>query len=52
MIAFMQPRANPEVHGDPGHALVDGAQLLSTGRFEYLTGELRLIAPAAGRSLA
>ena len=41
-----------EVHHDPDHALVDGAQSLSLEQFEQLMGELRLIASAVGRRLA
>jgi 3-deoxy-7-phosphoheptulonate synthase len=41
-----------EVHNDPDHALSDGAQSLDPGQFEQLMGELRIIAPAIGRSVA
>jgi 3-deoxy-7-phosphoheptulonate synthase len=40
-----------EVHHDPDHALSDGAQTLSFGQFRDLMGQLRLIAPAVGRTL-
>ena len=40
-----------EVHGDPDHALSDGAQSLYPEQFDRLMGELRVIAPAIGRSL-
>jgi 3-deoxy-7-phosphoheptulonate synthase len=41
-----------EVHNDPEHALSDGAQSLHFPQFEQLMKELRLIAPAVGRSIA
>jgi len=41
-----------EVHNDPEHALSDGAQSLHFEQFEQLMKELRLIAPAVGRSIA
>jgi 3-deoxy-7-phosphoheptulonate synthase len=40
-----------EVHPDPDHALSDGAQSLRPEQFEALMGQLRMIAPAVGRSL-
>ncbi len=40
-----------EVHCDPDHALSDGAQSLFPVQFEQLMGELRIIAPAIGRSI-
>jgi len=40
-----------EVHNDPEHALSDGAQSLDFSQFEELMGQLRMIAPAVGRSL-
>jgi 3-deoxy-7-phosphoheptulonate synthase len=40
-----------EVHCDPDHALSDGAQSLFPGQFERLMAELRIIAPAIGRSI-
>jgi 3-deoxy-7-phosphoheptulonate synthase len=40
-----------EVHPDPDHALSDGAQSLLPEQFEELMGQLRMIAPAVGRSL-
>src|SRR6266436_147245 len=40
-----------EVHNDPDHALSDGAQSLDPAQFAQLMGELRIIAPAIGRSL-
>jgi 3-deoxy-7-phosphoheptulonate synthase len=40
-----------EVHCDPDHALSDGAQSLYPGQFERLMAELRIIAPAIGRSI-
>ena len=40
-----------EVHCDPDHALSDGAQSLFPAQFERLMAELRLIAPAIGRSI-
>jgi 3-deoxy-7-phosphoheptulonate synthase len=41
-----------EVHNDPEHALSDGAQSLHFEQFEQLMVELRMIAPAVGRSIA
>lgn len=40
-----------EVHDDPDHALSDGAQSLHPGQFEELMGQLRIIAPAVGRTI-
>jgi 3-deoxy-7-phosphoheptulonate synthase len=40
-----------EVHPDPDHALSDGAQSLRPEQFEELMGQLRIIAPAVGRTL-
>ncbi|HLI85584.1 MAG TPA: 3-deoxy-7-phosphoheptulonate synthase [Bryobacteraceae bacterium] len=40
-----------EVHPDPVHALSDGAQSLPPEQFEELMAQLRMIAPAVGRSL-
>jgi 3-deoxy-7-phosphoheptulonate synthase len=40
-----------EVHCDPDHALSDGAQSMYPGQFERLMAELRIIAPAIGRSI-
>ncbi len=40
-----------EVHSDPDHALSDGAQSLFPGQFDRLMAELRIIAPAIGRSI-
>ncbi|HXA52382.1 MAG TPA: hypothetical protein VNV86_18825, partial [Candidatus Acidoferrum sp.] len=40
-----------EVHPDPERALSDGAQSLFPEQFEELMGQLRLIAPAVGRTL-
>ena len=40
-----------EVHCDPDRALSDGAQSLYPVQFEQLMGELRIIAPAIGRSI-
>jgi 3-deoxy-7-phosphoheptulonate synthase len=40
-----------EVHNDPEHALSDGAQSLYPEQFEKLMGELRMIAPAVGRTI-
>jgi 3-deoxy-7-phosphoheptulonate synthase len=40
-----------EVHPDPDHALSDGAQSLRPDQFEELMGQLRMIAPAVGRTL-
>ncbi len=40
-----------EVHPDPDHALSDGAQSLHPEQFEELMRQLRIIAPAVGRSI-
>jgi 3-deoxy-7-phosphoheptulonate synthase len=40
-----------EVHHDPERALSDGAQSLFPEQFEQLMGELRMIAPAVGRTI-
>jgi 3-deoxy-7-phosphoheptulonate synthase len=40
-----------EVHPDPDRALSDGAQSLRPDQFEELMGQLRMIAPAVGRSI-
>jgi len=40
-----------EVHNDPEHALSDGAQSLFPEQFDSLMKELRMIAPAVGRTL-
>jgi 3-deoxy-7-phosphoheptulonate synthase len=40
-----------EVHPDPDHALSDGAQSLRPEQFQELMGQLRMIAPAVGRSI-
>ena len=40
-----------EVHCDPDHARSDGAQSLFPAQFERLMAELRVIAPAIGRSI-
>jgi 3-deoxy-7-phosphoheptulonate synthase len=40
-----------EVHHDPEHALSDGAQSLFPDQFEDLMKELRMIAPAVGRTI-
>jgi 3-deoxy-7-phosphoheptulonate synthase len=40
-----------EVHSDPDHALSDGAQSLLPSQFDRLMAELRIIAPAIGRSI-
>ena len=40
-----------EVHPDPDHALSDGAQSLRPQQFEELMGQLRMIAPAVGRTV-
>jgi 3-deoxy-7-phosphoheptulonate synthase len=40
-----------EVHNDPDRALSDGAQSLFPIQFEHLMAELRIIAPAIGRSI-
>ena len=41
-----------EVHGNPDKALSDGAQSLFPGQFRDLMNELRIIAPAVGRTMA
>jgi 3-deoxy-7-phosphoheptulonate synthase len=41
-----------EVHHDPDHALSDGPQSLYPAQFAKLMTELRMIAPAVGRSIA
>jgi 3-deoxy-7-phosphoheptulonate synthase len=41
-----------EVHPDPDHALSDGAQSLRFDQFEELMSQLRIIAPAVGRSMS
>ncbi len=40
-----------EVHSDPDHALSDGAQSLFPQQFDRLMAELRIIAPAIGRTI-
>src|SRR5207247_6723269 len=40
-----------EVHHDPDHALSDGAQSMFPSQFDRLMAELRIIAPAIGRSI-
>ena len=40
-----------EVHPDPDHALSDGAQSMFPHQFDRLMAELRIIAPAIGRSI-
>jgi 3-deoxy-7-phosphoheptulonate synthase len=40
-----------EVHHDPDHALSDGAQSLRPAQFAELMQQLRLIAPAVGRTV-
>jgi 3-deoxy-7-phosphoheptulonate synthase len=40
-----------EVHHDPDHALSDGAQSLFPKQFTELMDQLRIIAPAVGRSI-
>jgi energy-coupling factor transporter ATP-binding protein EcfA2 len=40
-----------EVHCDPDKAMSDGAQSLFPGQFDRLMAELRIIAPAIGRSI-
>jgi 3-deoxy-7-phosphoheptulonate synthase len=40
-----------EVHPDPDRALSDGAQSLYPNQFEELMGQLRIIAPAVGRTV-
>lgn len=41
-----------EVHPDPERAASDGAQSLYPEQFTELMGQLRMIAPAVGRSIA
>jgi 3-deoxy-7-phosphoheptulonate synthase len=40
-----------EVHPDPDHALSDGAQSLRPEQFQELMAQLRMIAPAVGRTV-
>ena len=40
-----------EVHCDPDHAWSDGAQSMYPAQFDRLMAELRIIAPAIGRSI-
>lgn len=40
-----------EVHSDPDHARSDGAQSMYPEQFDRLMAELRIIAPAIGRSI-
>ena len=40
-----------EVHTDPDHALSDGAQSMYPAQFDRLMAELRIIAPAIGRTI-
>ncbi len=40
-----------EVHPDPDHALSDGAQSLAPEQFAELMNQLRMIAPAVGRTI-
>jgi 3-deoxy-7-phosphoheptulonate synthase len=40
-----------EVHHNPDKALSDGAQSLYPDQFEQLMKELRMIAPAVGRTI-
>jgi 3-deoxy-7-phosphoheptulonate synthase len=40
-----------EVHHDPDHALSDGAQSMFPGQFAELMRQLRIIAPAVGRTI-
>ncbi len=40
-----------EVHDDPDHAMSDGAQSLFPAQFDRLMAELRIIAPAIGRTI-
>jgi 3-deoxy-7-phosphoheptulonate synthase len=40
-----------EVHPDPDRALSDGAQSLRPEQFEELMQQLRMIAPAVGRTI-
>jgi 3-deoxy-7-phosphoheptulonate synthase len=41
-----------EVHHDPDKAFSDGAQSLYPHQFSTLMAELRMIAPAVGRTIA
>ena len=52
----LTPVADPdgllvEVHCNPDQALSDGAQSLYPAQFDRLMAELRIIAPAIGRSI-
>ena len=40
-----------EVHPDPDRALSDGAQSLRPDQFEEMMAQLKIIAPAVGRSI-
>jgi len=40
-----------EVHPDPDHALSDGAQSLYPDQYTELMQQLRMIAPAMGRTI-
>jgi len=40
-----------EVHHDPDHAMSDGAQSMFPAQFDRLMAELRIIAPAIGRTI-
>jgi len=40
-----------EVHHDPDHAMSDGAQSMYPNQYEDLMRQLRMIAPAVGRSM-
>jgi 3-deoxy-7-phosphoheptulonate synthase len=40
-----------EVHPDPDHAASEGALSLHPDRFAELMGQLRMIAPAVGRTI-
>jgi 3-deoxy-7-phosphoheptulonate synthase len=40
-----------EVHHDPDHALLDGAQSLTLDQFDKLIDQLRIIASAVERTL-
>ena len=40
-----------ETHPDPDRAVSDGAQSLSPDQFEELMRQLRIIAPAVGRTI-
>ena len=40
-----------EVHNDPDRARSDGAQSLFPAQFDRLMADLRIIAPAIGRSI-